>query len=187
MKGKNMINKLKKVHFIGIGGISMSALAMFLLKRKIVVTGSDLTRSEITDRLKSNGIQVYFKHRARNVKDVDLAVFTGAISDDNIEIKTAKKKNIPCMERSEFLGLIASEYDNVIAISGTHGKTTTTAMISKIFIDAKYNPTIHIGGEVDFLNGNYRCGGKKFFITEACEYRKSFLALKPSVSVVLNI
>lgn len=182
-----MINSLKKVHFIGIGGISMSALAIVLHKRKIKVSGSDEKEGKITNKLKKIGITIYNKHKAKNIKDVDLVVYTGAISSENIELKTAKQKQIQCMERGEFLGLIASEYDEVIAISGAHGKTTTTAMISKIFIEAGLNPTVHVGGEVDFLGGNYRLGGKKFFITEACEYRKSFLEIKPSVSVILNI
>lgn len=182
-----MINSLKKVHFIGIGGISMSALAVFLHKRKIKVSGSDEKQSGITKRLKKLGITIYYGHKPRNIKDVDLVVYTGAIGSENIELKTAKQKQIRCMERGEFLGLIASGYDEVIAISGSHGKTTTTAMIAKIFIEAGLNPTVHIGGEVDFLGGNYRCGGKRFFITEACEYRKSFLEIKPSVSVILNV
>lgn len=165
----------------------MSALAVFLYKRKIKVSGSDIKRSKITDKLKKQGINICIGHKAKNVKDVDLVVYTGATSSDNIELRIAKQKEIQCMERGEFLGLLAREYKEVIAISGAHGKTTTTAMLAKIFIEAKLNPTVHIGGEVDFLGGNYRCGGNKFFITEACEYRKSFLEIKPSVSIILNI
>lgn len=183
----NLLKTANKIHFIGIGGISMSALAKLLLSQGKIVSGSDLKRSKITDTLKSLGVKVNIKHKAKAVDDSDLVVFTGAVDSANIEYQRAIELGIPIIERSQLLGFIASTYNTVIAIAGAHGKTTTTALLSKVLIDAGMNPTVHLGGEVDFLDGNVRVGGSNYFITEACEYRRSFLQLKPNYSIILNV
>lgn len=180
------IKNAKYIHFIGVGGISMSGLATIMLKNKIKVSGSDIQASAITDKLKKQGANIYLTHNESNVKSQDLVVYSGAIKEDNVEILKAKQLGIPCIERSEFLGYVSSKYKTSIAVGGTHGKTTTTAMLAKCFLENKSNPTIHLGGEVDFLKGSVRAG-KDIFITEACEYRKSFLSLKKDYAILLNI
>ena len=181
------LKNYNKIFFVGIGGISMSALAMLVKNEGKQVLGSDLTKSKITKNLKSKGIKIFTKHKASNIKDCDLVIFSGAIPSENPEIKMATQKNIPVIERSELLYLISKQYKNVIAISGTHGKTTTTAMIAYIFMLCGLKPTVHIGGEFESINGNIMLGEKEYFITEACEFRGSFLTLKPTVSVINNI
>ena len=165
----------------------MSALALLVKSEGKIVTGSDLSKSAITKKLKQKGVKVYKKHRATNIKNCDLVVYSGAVPSENPEIKMANQKNIPVIERSELLYLISKQYKNVIAVSGTHGKTTTTAMIAYIFMICGLNPTVHIGGEFGAIDGNIKLGRKEFFITEACEFRDSFLTLKPTVSVINNI
>ena len=181
------LKNFNKIFFIGIGGISMSGLAMLLKSQGKTVLGSDIVKSNITKKLKSIGIKVFYKHRASNVSGCDLVIYSGAIQKDNPQIKYAQSKNIPVIERSELLALVSKKYKNVIAISGTHGKTTTTAILSYIFIISGLNPTVHIGGEFDYINGNILNGGNEYFITEACEFRDSFLYLAPKTSIITNI
>ncbi|MBQ3213394.1 MAG: UDP-N-acetylmuramate--L-alanine ligase [Clostridia bacterium] len=181
------LKNYNKIFFVGIGGISMSALALLLKSEGKIVSGSDILKSKTTKKLKKQGIKVFAKHRGSNIKNCDLVVFSGAVPNENPEIKLAIQKNIPLIERSQLLYLISKQYKNVIAISGTHGKTTTTAMIAYIFMICGLNPTVHIGGEFEAINGNIKLGKKDFFITEACEFRDSFLTLKPTVSVINNI
>ena len=181
------LKSIKSVHFVGVGGISMSALAQFCLSRNMVVSGSDSKASNITQKLTKMGVKIFIKHKSSNISTQDLVVYSGAIKCDNVERMAAAKKGILQIERSEFLSLVASQFKNVIAISGTHGKTTTTAMIARCFMCAGLNPCVHLGGECEQLGGNFVCGGEHFFITEACEYRKSFLTLNPTCSVVLNV
>lgn len=181
------LKSVTSVHFIGIGGISMSALAQYCLSKKIKVSGSDSRRSPIINKLVSLGAKIDLKHKGSNIKTPDLVVYSGAIKCDNVERIAAAKKEIIMLERSEFLALVCSEFKNVIAIAGTHGKTTTTAMIARCFICAGLNPCVHLGGEYEQIGGNFLFNEGDFFITEACEYRKSFLTLKPTCSVVLNI
>lgn len=166
----------------------MSALAQFVLKRGVFVSGSDNVQSHFTTGLERSGALIYYGHRAENVPhNCDLVVYTGAIANDNAEYVEAKARGICLMERSEFLGYVASMYKSVVAISGTHGKTTTTSMLGKIFLNAGLNPTIHLGGESDDLGGNMHIGGDDIFVTEACEYRESFKFLTPTVSIITNI
>ncbi len=179
--------RYKKVFFVGINGVSMSALALLTLKMGVQVAGSDKNYGELARKLKKKGVKIFKAHKASNIKGCDLVVFSGAVASDNKELVQAKKVGIKTMERSKYLGLISKAYKNVIAISGTHGKTTTSAMIGYIFLLAGKNPTVHIGGEFKYFNGNLFVGGKDFFITEACEFRDSFLELKPDVSVITNI
>lgn len=182
-----IFEKYNKIFFVGIGGISMSALANFCKKNGAEVSGSDSTPSNITSALKKSGIKVFLKHRAKNVLGANLVIFSGAISQTNPELLQARKQGIVTMERSEFLGKICEGFEQVIAISGTHGKTTTTSMIAHIFLVANLNPTVHVGGMESQIGGNLHIGGDKIFITEACEFRDSFLKLSPNVSVVTNV
>ena len=178
----------KRIHFIGIGGISMSGLAKMLVHDGFKVSGSDIGGDKEIDILKGLGVKIYHSHVEDNIsKDVDLVVFTGAVKEDNPELVRARELGIETMERSEFLGLIAREYSKVIAIAGTHGKTTTTAMLGEIFFKANLNPTIHLGGESIGFKGNTIIGGKEYFIVEACEYRESFKYLNPYIGIILNV
>ena len=178
---------LNRIHFLGIGGISQSALAVILKSQGHFVSGSDRTSSEVTKRLVDLGIDVCIDGISSYISDADMVIVSAAIGDDDKELLLAKKLGKVIIARSQALGMIADNYKNVISIAGCHGKTTTTAMISKIFIDAGLNPTVHIGGEVDYIDGNVHIGDNQFFITEACEYFDSFLSLKSDVSVILNV
>ncbi len=179
--------KGKRFHFIGIGGISMSALAQMLAKEKIYVQGSDITENEETKILKQKGIKVFLGHDEKNLNGCDAVVYTSAIHSDNCELAKARQDGLLVIKRAELLGAIAEGYKTVIAVSGSHGKTTTTAMLAEIFMQAGLKPTIHVGGEIKSINSNYKIGKKQYFITEACEYMDNFLYIKPDISVVLNI
>lgn len=183
-----LIKNAKNIHFIGIGGISMSGLATLMLKMKVKVSGSDLTETHITQRLRKLGARVFIGHSEDNIKIQDLVVYSGAIKSDNEELVKARALGLPCVERSEFLGYVSKLFNNAIAVGGSHGKTTTSSMLAKCLIDAGKNPCVHLGGEVDFLGGSVRaCLGKGLFVSEACEYRKSFLYLKRDYAILLNM
>lgn len=178
------------VHFIGIGGISMSGLAEILNKEGFKVTGSDMKESETTKILADKGIKIYIGQFGSNITseaDIDLVVYTAAISNDNEELLMAKEKNIPLLTRAQLLGQIMENYKYSIAVSGTHGKTTTTSMLSHIFMAAAKDPTISIGGMLNLIGGNIRVGSSPYFITEACEYTNSFHSFYPYISIILNI
>lgn len=176
------------VHFIGIGGISMSGLASILLSQHFKVSGSDAHESELTKQLESEGAILYYGQRASNLNDTpDLVVYTAAIHPDNPEYAAALKKQIPMLSRAELLGQMMHNFRTPVAISGTHGKTTTTSMASYIFLEAAMDPTISVGGILDAIGGNIRVGGHDTFLTEACEYTNSFLHFFPKISVILNI
>lgn len=179
--------KVKRIHFIGIGGISMSALAQILRKNGCYVQGSDLSHNDETVILQRKKIKVYYEHKKENLKDIDVVVYSSAIHEDNEELKYARDNNLIILKRAELLGIIAKNYDIVISIAGSHGKTTTTAMIAEMFSKANLKPTIHIGGRDNYLKSNYKLGNKKFFITEACEYMDNYLYVKSDIAVVLNI
>lgn len=181
------ILKKSHIHFVGICGISMSGLAVLIQKFGIRVTGSDMKYDSIIDTLRKLDIDVYTSHDANNISDdCDLVVYTGAIANDNIELITAKVKGICIMERSEFLGEVCKLYTHVIAIAGTHGKTTTTGMLSLIFKYAGLNPTIHIGGICNNFESNVVIGGRDYFITEACEYKNSFRYIDSETAVITS-
>lgn len=180
-------DKNKKIHFIGIGGISMSGLAEILLENNFSVSGSDMKESPITKKLEKNGAKIYIGHKATNISKCDLIVYTAAISSDNPELKMAGELGIPLMDRAEFLGQIMKGHKYNIAVSGTHGKTTTTSMISHITLKACLNPTILVGGNLDILDGNVRAANSDYFITEACEYKASFLKFFPYIGIILNV
>ena len=185
---KKDFKNLKKIHFIGVSGISMSGLAKFLLINGVKVSGSDLVETSITKELIELGLVFYSHHSAENIdKDTQMVVFSGAIKQDNVEILKARDMGIEVLERSEFLGLFSKLFKNVLAISGSHGKTTTTAFLSKILLKAGLNPTIALGGEFADLNTNFVIGKREYLVCEACEYRESFNYLNPTFSVITNV
>ena len=182
------LTKIKKIHFIGIGGISMSALADILVTRGFEVSGSDFKESDITKELASKGAKIFIGQRASNITpDTGLVVYTAAIKEDNPELMQVKKLGIPLLTRAEFLGFLMKHYDMPICISGTHGKTTTTSLISQIFLDAGKDPTVMVGGMLPAIGGNLRIGNSEYFITEACEYTNSFLSFFPKIGIILNV
>lgn len=181
------LSQYKKIHCIGIGGIGLSAIAEILLSRGYEVSGSDMKESAETVRLASKGARVFIGHRAENADEADLLVFSAAVGQDNPEMKRAEERGIPILSRAQMLGLLMQEYENSIAVSGTHGKTTTTSMVSLILDRAKLEPTILVGGNLAEIGGNVKVGHSRYFITEACEYMDSFLSLKPKIEIILNI
>ncbi|MBD9218991.1 MAG: UDP-N-acetylmuramate--L-alanine ligase, partial [Clostridiales bacterium] len=184
----NLSNNNQHIHFIGIGGISMSGLAEILNYEGFTITGSDIKESGITDSLRAQGIKVSIGQKAENIEDgTDLVVYTAAVKHDNPEMLAAEAKGITVIERATLLGAIMDRYKNSIAVSGTHGKTTTTSMISEIIMAAKLDPTITVGGILQSINGNIRLGSSDYFIAEACEYFDSFLHFKPYVGVILTV
>ena len=182
-------NKPIHIHFMGIGGISMSGLAEILIKEGFTISGSDVHTSDIIKHLEDKGAKVYLSQTADNITDdIDLVVYTAAINfDTNEEYKEAVRRNIPVMKRATLLGQMMHNYQNAIAVSGTHGKTTTTSMLSYILLAGNTDPTISVGGILDAINGNIRVGHSETFVTEACEYTNSFLEFFPKISIILNI
>jgi UDP-N-acetylmuramate--alanine ligase len=176
-----------RVHFVGIGGSSMSGLAPLLQKLGYQVTGSDRDRSHKTEALNKKGIPVAIGHSPENVHGADLIVYTAAIAPENPERVEAARRNIPQIERSELIGQLMEGYKNAVGVSGTHGKTTTTAMLSQAMSECGVRPTVHIGGELDALGGSTLLGEKDYFVVEACEFNESFLKFLPTVAVILNI
>ena len=181
------LSEYRKIHCIGIGGIGLSGVAEVLLSQGYEVSGSDVRESDITEKLMDQGAKVFLGHRAKNVEDVDLVVYTVAVGDDNPELARARELGIPTITRAQALGALMGEYGKSIAISGTHGKTTTTSMVSLILKDADREPTILVGGNLDEIGGNCYVGQDDFFVTEACEYKDSFLELRPNIEIILNI
>ena len=176
------------VHFIGIGGISMSGLAEILLSEGFHVSGSDNQRSPLTEMLAEKGALIQYGQRRENITDnIDLVVYTSAIHPDNPEFLAVQEKGIASLTRAQLLGQMMRQYKTSIAVSGTHGKTTTTAMISDILLQANTDPTLSIGGILKSIGGNYRVGSSDYFVTEACEYTNSFLSFFPKVGIILNI
>jgi len=176
------------IHFIGIGGISMSGLAEILLKENFTISGSDNQASKLTEHLAGLGAKIHIGQQASNISpDCDLVVYTAAIHPDNPEFAAAKEAGIPMLSRAELLGQIMANYETAIAVSGTHGKTTTTSMISSILLAAGTDPTISVGGILPAIGGNIRVGQSETFLTEACEYTNSFLHFFPTIGIILNI
>ncbi len=177
-----------KVHFIGIGGISMSGLAELLHTMHFTVTGSDAKMSTTTDHLEELGITVFYGQRPSNItSDTNLVVYTTAVKEDNPELMEVRRLEIPVIDRAELLGQVMKRYSDAIAVSGTHGKTTTTSMISQILLEAGLDPTVSVGGILDSIGGNIRIGSSDHFVVEACEYTNSFLKFSPTTGIILNI
>ena len=181
-------NKPVHIHFIGIGGISMSGLARLLASRGFTVSGSDWHESDLTKELEALGIRVAIGQRAENItKDIDLVVYTAAVHSDNEEFCAAQEANIPLMPRSVLLGQIMKQYPHSVGIAGTHGKTTTTSILSVLLLAGELDPTITVGGVLDVIGGNLRIGSSDYFVAEACEYTNTFLSLYPTDVIVLNV
>ena len=176
------------VHFIGIGGISMSGLAEILIKEGFTISGSDNKESALTQHLIEKGAKIYYGQKASNITDdIDAVVYTAAIHEDNEEFAEVVKRQVPMLSRAELLGQLMTNYKVPIAVSGTHGKTTTTSMLSHILLAGEKDPTISVGGILQAIHGNIRVGDSDVFITEACEYTNSFLHFFPKISVILNV
>ena len=181
------LKKYKKVHMVGIGGVSMSGIAEILINFGFSVTGSNNVETETTKKLERAGIKVSIGHNAENITDQDVVVYSAAIKQDNPELVTAKIKDIPIIERADFLGELTRCYKDTITISGTHGKSTTTSMVSLCFLEALKDPSIQVGADIKQLDGNYKVGNSEYFIIEACEYVESFLKFSPKSEIILNI
>ena len=176
------------VHFIGIGGISMSGLAEILLSRHFTISGSDSRETELTKKLVSEGAVINYPQKAENItKDIDVVVYTAAIHPDNPEFAAAQEAGLPMLTRAQLLGEIMRNYKQAINVSGTHGKTTTTSMITEILLEAHADPTVSVGGMLKDIGGNIRVGGQDTFVVEACEYTNSFLSFFPTIEVILNV
>lgn len=184
------IDKNASIHFIGIGGISMSGLAQITIKNGYTVTGSDWNESNITKKLEQLGADIVYGHDAVNtegIKNAALVVYTAAAKADNPEMVLAKELGVRTIDRAEFLGAIMKKYKHAVGVSGTHGKTTTTSMLAHALINAGLDPTISVGGELDLIDGNIRTGSHEYFVTEACEYTNSFLKFYPTIALITNI
>lgn len=181
------ITRGSKAHLVGIGGVSMAPLAEVLKSVGVTVSGSDMNESESVLHLRSMGINVHVGHTAENILGADFIVRTAAARDDNVEIAAARSAGIPVFERAEAWGYIMRSYKNAVCVSGTHGKTTTTSMITQIFMHAELDPTVMIGGTLPLLKAGHRVGGGDTIIMESCEYYNSFLCFSPTVALILNI
>ena len=181
------LNNYNYIHFIGVGGVSMSSLAIILAQNGKTVTGSDSTESKNTSDLREGGVKVSIGHNAGNAVGAQLIVYTAAIKDSNPELVYAKENNIPAIERAVLLGMLMATYNKSIAVAGTHGKSTTTSMISSVFLDDSYDPTILIGAHLNKINANFKVGASEYAVYEACEYVNSFLHFYPQTAVILNI
>lgn len=177
----------RHMHFIGIGGISMSGLAEIAHNAGYCVSGSDRKKSENTQRLEDLGIKVYYGHEASHVEGANLVIYTDAIGMDNPELRAAMNRKIDVVDRATFLGALMENYKEAIAVSGTHGKTTTTSMLAEIFYRENPVPTILLGGMLDHIQGNVLLGDRELLLTEACEYKANILKYRPTIAVLLNV
>nr|WP_312578813.1 UDP-N-acetylmuramate--L-alanine ligase [Sedimentibacter sp.] len=183
-----MENNFNNIYFIGIGGISMSGLAELMLDEGRNVSGSDKNNSHIVKKLASMGVKINLNHDENNItNNIDLVVYTSAISNDNPELLRALQLNLNIMDRAQFLGYVMKNYEHSICVSGTHGKTTTTGMLSSILMETNLDPTIFLGGEMDSIGGNIKRGSNNLLLTEACEYKRNFLKFNPTMELILNI
>lgn len=189
MKKMNLdiLKNKKHIHFIGIGGSGMYPLAQILNSKGYYLTGSDNNETETLDAVRKMGIPVFVGQRAENIEGADLIVFSAAIMADNPELVAARESRVPVLERSELLGIVTSWYDNAVCVSGTHGKTTTTSMLTQIFCTAGVDLSAFIGGKLDCIGGSGRAGSSDIMTCEACEFVDTFLKLFPDISIVLNI
>lgn len=187
MEHQDILDRVKRIHFIGIGGSGMCPLAEILHSRGYILTGSDVSESDTLERIRSYGIPVMMGHKAENIKGAELVVYTAAAKQDNPELVAAREQGIPTMERSVMLGVVTRQYADTVAVSGTHGKTSTTAMLTQILVNSGKDPSAIIGGKLPFIGGNGRIGKSEIMVCEACEYVDTFLQLTPAVSIILNV
>ncbi len=184
---EHLLDNVKRIHFVGIGGSGMCPLAEILHSEGFAITGSDTAESDTLARIRSYGIPVTMGHFPENVIGADLVVYTAAVKQDNPELVSAREKNIPAIERCIMLGAVVDKYKKSVAVSGTHGKTTTTSMITQIFTMSDFDPTAVIGAKLPFIGGNSRIGQSDIMVCEACEYVDTFLHIYPAVAVILNV
>lgn len=187
MANIDSLKKYKRIHMVGIGGTSMSGIAEILKQWGFIISGSDITQSEITDKLTANGIPVTIGHDPSSINGTDLVIYSAAIKQDDPELVRAQDLGIPTLERKRILGEITKAFRNTICVSGTHGKTTTTSMVAMCFLELNLDPTIQIGANLNAINGNNRVGKSDYFILESCEYSESFLSFFPKAEIILNI
>lgn len=187
MNYDHLIDGIKRIHFIGIGGSGMCPLAEILHSEGFELSGSDCAEGDTLQRIKDYGIPIYMGHKAENINGAELVVYTAAVKKDNPELVAAKEQGIPCIERSIMLGIVTRRYNKSIAVSGTHGKTTTTAMLSQVLIASGFDPSAIIGGKLPFIGGNGYVGQSDIIVCEACEYVDTFLELTPYISIILNV
>ncbi len=180
-------HSVKSVHFIGMGGVSMSGIALLLLNHGFHISGSDRSPSDITDKIVEQGGTFYEGQRASNINNPDLVVYTDAIAPDNEELIAAKNTGVPVVTRGVFLGALMRNFVHSIAVSGSHGKSTTTSMISQILVHSPHDPTILLGGSLDEIGGNVYVGERDYLVTEACEFKANILHYYPSLAIILNI
>ena len=187
MEQTDILSQVKRVHFVGIGGSGMCPIAEILFHKGYQLTGSDRSESDTLERVKGYGIPVFTEHRPENVEGAELVVYSAAVPKDNPELMAAREKGIPTVERSVMLGMVTKRYPHSIAVSGTHGKTTTTALLTQTLIMGGADPSAIIGGKLPYIGGNGRVGKSDTIVCEACEYVDTFLQLHPYLSVILNI
>ena len=179
--------QIQRVHFVGIGGSGMSPLAEILHSQGYTVTGSDVNESDNVARMRRLGISVQIPQCAENVGDAELVVYTAAVRADNPELQAAKTRNIPLMERAKLLGLLSRGFKNTVAVAGTHGKTTTSSMVSQILLQAGRDPSVFIGGRLPLIDANGHAGESDTFVCEACEFQDHYLEMQPAISIILNV
>lgn len=184
---RDFIKNINKIHFIGIGGSGMCPMAEILLNKGYEISGSDSYKSDTIERILNSGMKISLEHKPENITNAQLVVHSAAIKQNNPEIIAAKEKNIPVVERSVMLGLLINEYKDSIAVAGTHGKTTTSSMITQILLDSGKDPSAIIGGKLNKINSNSCTGKSNLIVCEACEYVDSFLKLFPAIGVILNV
>lgn len=187
MNYDHLLDNIKRIHFIGIGGSGMCPLAEIMHSEGFELSGSDMNESDTLERIRNYGIKVYMGHKAENIEGAELIVYTAAVKSDNPELLAAQEKGIPAIERSIMLGIVTRRYNRSIAVAGTHGKTTTTAMLSQVLIGSGFDPSAIIGGKLPFIGGNSYVGQSDIIVCEACEYVDTFLELTPFISLILNI
>ncbi|MCM1269935.1 MAG: UDP-N-acetylmuramate--L-alanine ligase [Ruminococcus flavefaciens] len=183
----NILNGKKHIHFIGIGGSGMYPLAQILHSQGYFLTGSDNNETETLEAVRKMGIPVFIGQKAENIQGADLIVHTAAIMEDNPELMAARQSGIPVLERADLLGIVTSWYDNAVCVTGTHGKTTATSMITQILYTAGVDLSAYIGGKLPCIGGSGIAGKSDTLVCESCEFEDHFLKLSPDISVILNI
>lgn len=187
MTNHALLPNVTRVHFVGIGGSGMSPLAEILHSLGYTLSGSDVNESDNLARIRRLGIPVYMPQKAENIGDAELVIYTSAVSADNPELVEANRRGIPLMERAVLLGLLSRQFTNTIAVAGTHGKTTTSSMLSQILLQANVDPSVFIGGRLPLIDANGKAGNSNVFVCEACEFQDHYLQMTPAISILLNV